>query len=124
MLQPVNNKVTVACPAGHKLRGNSSLVGKRVKCPRCDAEFVFALTFKRSDKVDAKKVTDTGVMRILGAMDAVPPAPKRRVKTERPCTRCGASVPENTTVCSQCNCYIGVLPAFLKEMDPANTQVK
>lgn len=124
MLQPVNNKVTAACPAGHKLRGNSSLVGKRVKCPRCDVEFVFALTFKRSDQVDAKEVTDTGVMRILGSMDAVPPAPKRRVNTDRPCTRCGASVPENTAVCSQCNCYIGVLPAFLSEMAPANTQVK
>ena len=124
MLQPVNNKVTAACPAGHKLRGNSSLVGKTVKCPRCGVEFVFALTFKRSTQTDGKEVTDTGVMRILGSMDAVPPAPKRRVNTDRPCTRCGAAVPENTSVCSHCNCYIGVLPAFLNEMAPNSTQVK
>jgi hypothetical protein len=124
MLQPMNNKVTAACPSGHKLRGKPSLVGKTVKCPRCEAEFVFALTFKPSTSAEAKEVTDTGVMRILGTMESVPPPPKRRVKTDRPCTRCGTSVPENTTVCSNCNCYVGVLPTFLKEMSPSASHVK
>ncbi len=118
MLQPTNQKVTAVCPSGHKVRGNANLVGKTVKCPRCDVGFVFALTFKPSAAVEAKEVTDTGVMRILGSMDAVPPAPKRRAKTERPCPRCGTAVAENTPVCAHCNCYLGVLPTFLHEMSP------
>lgn len=124
MLKPVSNKVTAVCPSGHKLRGDSSLVGKTVKCPRCDVEFVFALTFKSSPVADAKEVTDTGVMRILGDMETVPPAPKRRTNSDRPCNRCGTSVPESSAVCSHCNCYVGVLPSFLNEISPVNTQVK
>ena len=122
MLQPLNNKVTAACPAGHKVRGNSNLVGKTVKCPRCDVGFVFALTFNRSAKKDAKEVTDTGVMRILGSMEAVPPAPKRRVKTERPCPRCNTSVPESSAVCTHCNCYLGVLPTVFDQMSSGESK--
>ena len=122
MLQTANQKVTAACPSGHKVRGNANLVGKTVRCPRCEVEFVFALTFKPSAAVEAKEVTDTGVMRILGSMDAVPPAPKRRAKTERPCSRCGASVAENTPVCTHCNCYLGVLPTFLHEMSDSESK--
>lgn len=124
MLKPVSNKVAAVCPSGHKLRGDSSLVGKTVKCPRCEVEFVFALTFKPSPVVDAKEVTDTGVMRILGDMETVPPAPKRRANQDRPCTRCGTSVPETSAVCGHCNCYVGVLPSFLNEMSSVNAQVK
>lgn len=116
MLQPVNNKVTAVCPSGHKVRGKSTLVGKTVRCPKCQLAFVFALTVKPSARTQAKEVTDTGVMRILGSMDAVPPAPKRRIRTERPCSRCGTAVPDNAAVCANCNCYLGVLPAFLSDM--------
>ena len=116
MLQPITQKITVTCPAGHRLRGNSNLVGKKVKCPKCDHEFTFALTFQRSNGGDNKPVTDTGVMRILGTMDAVPPAPKKRVKTERPCNRCGTLLPESAAVCNRCNCYVGVLPSFMNEI--------
>ena len=124
MLQPINNKVTAACPSGHKLRGKPSLVGRTVKCPRCKAEFVFAMTFEASKASESKEVTDTGVMRILGNMESVPPPPKRRVNTDRPCTRCGTSVPENTTVCGNCDCYVGVLPTFLNEMAPSESHIK
>lgn len=123
MLQPINQKVTAACPSGHRVRGKASLVGKTVRCPRCEAEFVFALTFKPSAATEAKEVTDTGVMRILGSMDAVPPAPKRRSKAERPCPRCSTAVPENTPVCTHCNCYLGVLPTFLHEMSPSDSKI-
>ncbi len=123
MLQPTNQKVTAACPSGHKVRGKASLVGKTVKCPRCSVEFVFALTFKPTAAAEAKEVTDTGVMRILGSMDAVPPAPERRAKTERPCPRCATAVPESTPVCTHCNCYLGVLPTFLHEMSGSDSKV-
>ncbi len=119
MLQPLNQKVTTACPSGHKVRGRSDLVGKKVRCPRCEVEFVFALTYKPAADAAVKEVTDTGVMRILGSMDAVPPAPKRRATTERPCPRCGTSVLDSASVCGKCNCYLGVMPAFLSEM-PGN----
>ena len=116
MLQPTEQKVTAVCPSGHKLRGKANLVGKTVKCPRCEVKFVFALTFEASAASQVQEMTDTGVMRILGSMEAVPPPPKRRQKTERPCPRCGTAVAENTAVCTHCNCYLGVLPSFLNEM--------
>ncbi len=123
MLKAINQKVTTACPSGHKVRGKSELVGKKVRCPRCEVEFVFALTIKASAEAPSKEVTDTGVMRILGSMDAVPPAPKRRVSTERPCPRCGTAVLESTPVCTHCNCYLGVLPTFLNELSANETKV-
>lgn len=117
MLQPVNGaKVTAVCPSGHKLRGNSELVGRPVKCPRCSCEFVFALTLDRAINTNTKKVTDTGVMRILGELSSLPPAPKSRQASERPCNRCGILIPEETAVCSHCNCYVGAMPTFLRQM--------
>ena len=122
MLQPTNQKVTTRCPSGHKVRGNADLVGKTVKCPRCEVRFIFALTMTPTPSSTAKEVTDTGVMRILGSMDAVPPPPKRRNRRERPCPKCGTAVVENTPVCPNCNCYLGVLPTFLHRMSSNGTK--
>ena len=116
MLQPTNQTVTTVCPSGHKVRGRADLVGKTVKCPRCEIPFVFALTVKPTPNSTPREVTDTGVMRILGSMEAVPPPPKRRSKPERPCPRCGTAVVETTPVCTHCNCYLGVLPTFFHQM--------
>ena len=72
-LQP-ENTITVSCPSGHRLRGGFEMFGKNVKCPRCQAAFVFAPA--KANDSDHRAVTDTGVMRILGDMPQVtaPPA--------------------------------------------------
>lgn len=114
-------KIAVACPSGHRLRGDSKLVGKTVTCPRCKTNFVFAPTTQRHPDAE-KSVTDTGVMRILGDMGALPPAPERVEVKTRPCTRCGVAISESLAVCNHCNCYVGVMPSFMRQMGPADGQ--
>ena len=117
-------KITATCPSGHRLRGDDKLVGKLVKCPRCQVEFTFAgptatrpAAVRQPPVVDNREITDTGVMRILNEMGEL-----ARVETEpsavesRPCTRCGTSVPENLAVCSYCNCYLGILPSYMQRL--------
>jgi hypothetical protein len=148
-----STKITVTCPAGHRLRGGTLLIGKSVCCPKCHAEFVFAPS--RSTSGDGRQVTDTGVMRILGEMPKreptmpfeEPPSQKRAVTDTgvmrilgdqpeiskpasgavplRPCSRCGVHIPESMAVCDHCHCYVGVLPAFMRQLtsddqDPNN----
>lgn len=116
------SKVTVQCPSGHRLRGDTRLIGKTVKCPKCEAEFTFAehklpQPPAVSSAASNREITDTGVMRILNEMGEL-----ARVNIEpdsvesRPCTRCGTSVPENIAVCSYCNCYVGILPAYMQRL--------
>ncbi len=136
-------KITVACPSGHRLRGGTNLVGKRVKCPKCNSEFVFAPTqpaesqnravtdtgvmrilgdapqsrppATKSAKSESRAVTDTGVMRILGNHSASPPMQQPSVEMRR-CPRCQVLTPESAAVCEHCNCYLGAMPTFLKQM--------
>ena len=82
-----NTKITVSCPSGHRLRGGPDLIGKMVKCPRCQWQFIFAPETKREEAVSM-----------------------------RPCPRCHVSIPESVAVCDHCNCYVGVLPSFMREM--------
>lgn len=106
-------KITMSCPACHRVRGGANLVGHTVRCPKCQAEFVFA---PARPEPDSRKVTDTGVMRILGDMsDSGMPVQGGEVPL-RPCSRCGVAIPESLTVCSHCNCYVGVMPSFMKQI--------
>ncbi|MDA9858391.1 hypothetical protein N9D23_09735 [Rubripirellula sp.] len=116
------SKVTVQCPSGHRLRGDTKLIGKIVKCPKCAVEFTFAEQKPTrppaaSPAASNREITDTGVMRILNEMGEL-----ARVNIEpdsvesRPCTRCGTSVPENIAVCSYCNCYVGILPSYMQRL--------
>ncbi|MGI9474858.1 MAG: hypothetical protein ACR2NZ_25230 [Rubripirellula sp.] len=117
----LETKITVACPSGHRLRGDATLEGKTVKCPKCASDFVFASAGQRKSASEAA-VTDTGVMRILGDMGSLPPAPERVGASTRPCTRCGVAISESLAVCNHCNCYIGVMPTFLKQMNSPQSQ--
>ncbi len=83
-----DNKITVACPSGHRLRAGTEMVGKTVACPKCQAKFVFApMKATPSEHAPASRgVTDTGVMRILGDM----PKTSQPEKPQRP--------PENRAV--------------------------
>jgi hypothetical protein len=140
-------KITVACPSGHRLRGGTNLVGKRIKCPKCKSEFVFAPTQPASArnravtdtgvmrilgdapqsrppatkpaKSESHAITDTGVMRILGNESPSPPAQQLSVEMRR-CPRCQVQTPESAAVCEHCNCYLGAMPTFLKQMQGTN----
>jgi hypothetical protein len=67
-------------------------------------------------------VTDTGVMRILGDMAVTPHAEASPEVAHRPCSRCGVAIPETLSVCSHCNCYVGVMPSFMKQITGNFTQ--
>ncbi len=77
MNTPPNAKITVFCPAGHRLRGGTELVGKQVRCPRCETQFVFAPTASAESLTTPSNspqpsprsaVTESRVMAILGEM--------------------------------------------------------
>lgn len=113
-------KITVSCPAGHRLRGDSRFVGKTVKCPRCQVQFVFAPTSPTSDirSVLDDRITDTGVMRILGDSPSPGPIPAVTESARtRPCPRCGTAVADNEVVCSYCNGYVAAMPAYLERLN-------
>ncbi len=100
------DEITASCPRGHRVRGPRALGGRMVKCPKCAAEFMFQAPAP-------KNVTDTGVMRILGDLPALPPLPPTRAEPQtRPCPRCEQAIPLSITVCQYCACYVGIaLPA-------------
>lgn len=85
------------------------MLGKTIQCPRCARAFIFEVK-------DDRSVTDTGVMRILGDMSPLPPPPAIPEPTTRACDRCGNQVSRMSQVCPQCNCYIGAMPMFLRQM--------
>ncbi len=115
-----NTKLTVSCPAGHRLRGDMKMAGNRVRCPKCRVEFVFAPL--KSPAADNRAVTDTGVMRILGDSPELPPVPEKKAAiSDRPCPRCGISMSINTSVCNHCNCYVGVMPRFMQDLIPGDS---
>jgi hypothetical protein len=111
-------RITMACPSGHRVRGGVELIGRTVKCPKCQSQFEFRDPNVRVDQpVESRKVTDTSVMRILGEMGSEADLmPSDHEVALRPCTRCGVAIPESLTVCSHCNCYVGVMPSFMKQM--------
>lgn len=99
------------------------MMDKRVRCPKCQSEFVFA---PGKDKAESPAVTDTGVMRILGETASLPPIPQRHSEqpespTLKQCARCGTSISVNAAVCSHCNCYVGVMPQFMEQMFPGRS---
>ena len=111
------SKITMACPSGHRVRGGVEMLGRTVRCPKCQVQFLFSPESKRTTPtVESRKMTDTGVMRILGDCSQMPEAAASTEATLRPCSRCGVAIPEALTVCSHCNCYVGVMPSFMKHM--------
>ena len=140
-----NTKITVSCPTGHRVRGDISMAGNTVRCPRCQTQFVFApikpggsnqkavtdtgimrilgdaeglapAPDPNPSSNDQRSVTDTGVMRILGDAEGLPPRPEKKTPTHKPCVRCGNSISVNASVCGHCQCYVGVMPQFLEKM--------
>lgn len=122
----ISSKITVSCPSGHRLRGDITLSGSTVRCPKCQQAFVFAPSSNEAGHPAAaaekhSRVTDTGVMRILGESEPLPPLPEHKPLIERACPRCSLRVSPEATVCRHCNCYIGAMPQFMQQMMPGTT---
>ena len=101
-------KITCACPRGHKLRGGPEMIGRQVRCPRCRDVFSFGYAIRES-------VSDTAVLRLLGDAPAPPPEPKSAVRA-RPCNKCGHAISPEATVCQHCKFYVGQLDTFFQQL--------
>lgn len=91
------------CPHGHKLRGGVDLIGKSVRCPRCNEKFVFGYQIRES-------ISDTAVMRILGA-----PSQSTDQSSDQ-CRKCGAEISSETRGCKYCDDSVGQLPDFFSQL--------
>ncbi len=119
MNQPTTEFVTTECPHGHRVRGDLGWLNREVRCPHCEAEFVFKRAESQAANVVAVQATneagtkepkrsgdwatETGVMRILG--DYVPPS---ATETQR-CGNCGTTNSAGVSICENCNSEL--LPA-------------
>lgn len=105
--------VTVACENGHRIKAKTSLGGQTHGCPRCGK----LVTIPVPPQQEKDPLTDTGIMRILGTQEPLPPAPKpQKRNTLRVCPRCDLKTPSTKAVCDHCNCYLGATPDFMGQM--------
>jgi hypothetical protein len=105
--------IAIQCPNGHRLTGPAELVGRKVRCSKCQTTFQLELPRKAS-------LTESSVVRLLGDVDPLP-APPSAVEEEDPtkrktCQRCHHSISVHANVCEHCKCYVGALPSFLTQM--------
>ncbi|MCC9655997.1 ATP-binding protein [Rhodopirellula halodulae] len=125
------NRRSLTCPNGHHLRAAGALAGKTLPCPKCQAMVTIPMEEPVMPSMNSTAprdpLSDTGVMRILGVADVAPgsqSATKETVaettESRRPCPRCEFLVSEQSTVCPQCSCYMGMLPRFFRSLLPSN----
>lgn len=113
------NRIEVTCENGHRLKAAAHLCGTSQKCPQCRANVnipLQSLTTYASDE-GRDTLSDTGVMRILGVQDALPPPPAA-VEPEKThcCPRCDVNISVKANVCQHCQCYVGAIPNFMKKL--------
>jgi endogenous inhibitor of DNA gyrase (YacG/DUF329 family) len=101
--------IHVQCESGHRLKAAASLRGKTLPCPKCQKPVVIV-------ELD-NKVSDTGVMRILGETSPLPPAPTPLRLQLRPCPECAADVRKDAPICQHCQSYIGASPDYVKQQE-------
>ncbi|GAA4460134.1 ATP-binding protein [Novipirellula rosea] len=101
--------VHVQCHAGHRLKAGTHLRGRTLPCPKCRAEVVVPQP--------KDTLSDTGVMRILGDLAPLsePPVAKQQ-PPQRPCPRCSLEVSVDLSVCNHCQCFIGIVPDYMKQI--------
>ena len=58
MMDGKNERMLCQCPRGHRLRGDVALIGKTIRCPRCQEVFVFGYAIR-------EVLSDTAVLKIL-----------------------------------------------------------
>lgn len=133
------SKIAASCPSGHPVRGDNRHLGRSVKCPECGAPFIFVPTLPtsptdasnqpdcgqssksptdsaRSTGLCDRRLTDTGVMRILAELTEAADSHSRPTKDGHPCDHCGEIVGETQVVCPQCNRYLARLPHYLQRL--------
>lgn len=112
--------VYAACENGHRIKAKESLAGQTHACPKCSKP----VTIPQLVADEPKAITDTGVMRILGDLPALPQQPERAAATKiRTCPRCNQEVSANASVCRACQCYLEVAPDMLFKMRVAANQM-
>lgn len=96
-------EIRFTCPSGHRLRASAAMEGKKCVCPKCHKVAVVPVQAKN-------RISDTGVMQILGDADLAPlpdfqPHAPVVYKT---CPKCKRQLPEAAAVCDQCQLYLDV----------------
>ncbi len=105
-------RIHFTCPEGHKLTAKAELAGKLGKCPGCDRVVVVPKPVNLEEVLaNRNEMTDSGVMRILGEVPPLPPAPEKPSGAHRTCPRCHKILNHTATICSGCQLYVGVQAA-------------
>ena len=103
------NTIKISCPNGHRIQASSKLAGRTLPCPKCKQPVTVPAP-------SATAISDTGVMRILGEVTPLPPAPERIPDSKRACPRCHRANSASLSVCPHCKCYVGLAPNFLNSL--------
>ncbi|PAY15471.1 hypothetical protein CKO51_31675 [Rhodopirellula sp. SM50] len=53
-----NERILCRCPHGHRLRGDVALIGSMIRCPKCQATFIFGYAIRET-------LSDNAVVKIL-----------------------------------------------------------
>ncbi len=108
------DRIEVACDNGHRLKARRTLCGTTRPCPKCGVNVKIAMPpIERSPD----PLSDTGVMRIIGEQDIrLNPSTQAPTPQIRACPRCEAGISMTANVCRHCQCYVGVIPDFLKRL--------
>lgn len=95
------------CQNGHRLKAEVSQAGRTSHCPRCQAPIVVP---KRAPH----PVTDSGIVRLLGEMEAESPSAPRQAPLpvnqapDRSCPRCDSPLSPSARSCDACGLYVTV----------------
>lgn len=107
-------RIEIACENGHRLNAGHQSQGKTLPCPKCG---VAVKVPQHAFESTPDPLSDTGVMRILGASTSFSAEPMVTAAAPlRACPRCEAGIPLSSSVCEHCQCYLGSMPDFMKDM--------
>ncbi len=99
--------IRFVCPRGHKIKAAAELAGKMARCPSCQAVMMVPEPIKQLVR-SQRQLTESGVVRMLGDVPPLPPAPEKPTHIRRTCPRCRHRLSPAATVCEQCQLYVGL----------------
>ena len=101
---PAQERITVRCRNGHKLKAPPKLIGQSRPCPVCKVTVVI----EDPNQSPQQGMSDLDILDMLGPSEKLPEPPSaKEAIPERTCTNCGATIAALRTVCASCNCYVG-----------------
>ncbi|TWT84463.1 hypothetical protein CA13_59410 [Planctomycetes bacterium CA13] len=138
-----SHTVEVTCPSGHLLRAPERAIGRTLPCPVCQQPVtvtrpqdplsdtgVMRILGNQIMPIDLRQqpspastkrdeLSDTGVMRILGDYKtSQQPVFTEEMPTMRRCPVCSRGVPDASSVCKHCHCYVGPSPDYMRSLNP------